>query len=100
MKPEEAINQIEELMTIDNTALVYLPDFRDAFELAVKALKEQRTHGECGTCKHFVKGGLDGNTYVCEHPDIEQDDYYNYACLMVEEKDFCSSYEPYKKEGE
>ena len=41
MKPEEAINQIEELMTIDNTALVYLPDFRDAFELAVKALKEE-----------------------------------------------------------
>lgn len=57
-----------------------------------------RPHRECRTCKHFVKGGLDGKTYVCEHPNIEQDDYFNYAFLMVEENDFCSRYE--EKEGE
>lgn len=60
----------------------------------------ERPHGECRTCKHFVKGGLDGKTYVCEHPNIEQEDYYDYACLMVEENDFCSSYEARKKEGD
>lgn len=59
---------------------------------------EERPHGECGTCKHFVKGGLDGKTYVCEHPSIDQDDYYNYAFLTMDENDFCSCYE--KKEGE
>lgn len=64
------------------------------------AARDERPRGECRTCKHFVKGGLDGKTYVCEHPNIEQEDYYNYACLMVEENDFCSSYEARKKEGE
>lgn len=99
MKPEEAIEIVQAIKFIDD-----FEDYSDrleiALDMAIKALKEQRTHGECGTCKHFVKGGLDGNTYVCEHPDIEQDDYYNYACLAVEENDFCSSYEPYKKEGD
>ena len=61
---------------------------------------EERLHGTCKTCKHFVKGGLDGKTYVCEHPNIEREDYYDYACLMVEENDFCSSYEARKEEGE
>lgn len=61
-------------------------------------LKVESKHGECKTCKHFIRGGLDGKTQVCEHPAIEQDDYYNYACLMVEENDYCSSYE--KKEGD
>ena len=56
-----------------------------------------RPIGECKTCKHFVKGGLDGKTYVCEHPSIELDDYFDYACLAMEENDFCSCYE--KKEG-
>lgn len=58
---------------------------------------EERPHGECGTCKHYVKGGLDGKTYVCEHPSIDQDDYFNYAFLTMDENDFCSCYE--KKEG-
>lgn len=57
----------------------------------------ERPHGECGTCKHYIKGGLDGKTYVCEHPSIEQDDYFNYAFLAMDENDFCSCYE--KKEG-
>lgn len=61
---------------------------------------EELPHGKCKTCKYFVKGGLDGKTYVCEHPNIEQDDYYNYACLIVEKNDFCSSYEARKKEGD
>lgn len=61
----------------------------------------ERPHGECGTCKHFVKGGLDGKTYVCEHPSIDQDDYFNYAFLTMDENDFCSCYENYEsKEGE
>ncbi|MBQ1294165.1 MAG: hypothetical protein IIY21_09010 [Clostridiales bacterium] len=59
---------------------------------------EQRPHGECRTCKHFVRGRLDGKTYVCEHPDIELDDYFDYACITMDENDFCSRYE--KKEGE
>lgn len=116
MTREEAIKQMEEFMVIDDWSLVYLPDLHDALELAIEALTEneslaktvieasellrkQRPHGTCKTCKHYVKGGLDGKTYVCEHPNIEQDDYYNYACLMVEENDFCSSYEAIKKEG-
>ena len=57
-----------------------------------KALAD-RPHGECRTCKHFVKGGLDGKTYVCEHPCIELDDYFDYACIAMEESDFCSQYE-------
>lgn len=93
MKPEEAI---EFLNTDDYESKGY----NDAVIMAIEALKEQRTHGECGTCKHFVKGGLDGKTYVCEHPCIEREDYYDYACLEVEEKDFCSYYENYEsKEG-
>ena len=42
---------------------------------------EERPHGECRTCKNFVRGGLDGKTYVCEHPHIELDDYFDYACI-------------------
>ena len=93
MTNEEALNAITAF--VENYAC---GSDLDGLKEAIEALK--RPHGECGTCKHFVKGGLDGNTYVCEHPDIEQDDYYNYACLAVEENDFCSSYEPYKKEGD
>lgn len=59
--------------------------------------EEERPHGECKTCKHFVRGGLDGKTYVCEHPKIELDDQFVYACIMMNENDFCSQYE---KEGE
>lgn len=75
-------------------------EYNDAIREAKKAPTVERPHGECRTCKHFVKGGLDGKTYVCEHPNIEREDYYDYACLMVEENDFCSSYEARKKEGE
>lgn len=101
MKPEEAIKVINTILLSVNHHVEIgqtVEEINKALDMAIEALK--KPHGECGTCKHFVKGGLDGNTYVCEHPDIEQDDYYNYACLAVEEKDFCSSYEPYKKEGE
>lgn len=58
----------------------------------------ERPHVECKTCKHFVRGGLDGKTYVCEHPKIELDDQFVYACIMMNENDFCSRYEP--EEGE
>ena len=59
---------------------------------------EARPHGECKTCKHFVKGGLDGKTYVCEHPDIVLDDHFDYACIEMNEDDFCSRYVP--REGD
>lgn len=58
----------------------------------------ERQHGECKTCKHFVKGGLDGKTYVCEHPDIVLDDHFDYACIEMNEDDFCSRYVP--REGD
>ena len=67
-------------------------DIIEAYDMSIEALKE-RQRGECRTCKHFVKGGLDGKTYVCEHPCIELDDYYDYACIAMEESDFCSQYE-------
>lgn len=73
-----------------------LRDVEMVYEIDQSPTVEQ-THGECKTCKHYVKGGLDGKTYVCEHPSIEQDDYYNYACITMDENDFCSCYE--KKEG-
>lgn len=105
MKPEEAIPLLQRGLVGEIydekgylTALGY--EALDAIDSSNCPTLVQKGHGECGTCKHFVKGGLDGKTYVCEHPDIEQEDYYNYACLAVEENDFCSSYEPYKKEGE
>jgi hypothetical protein len=59
---------------------------------------DERPHGECKTCKHFVKGGLDGKTYVCEHPDIVLDDHFDYACIEMNEDDFCSRYVP--REGD
>ena len=60
--------------------------------------EQARPHGECKTCKHFVKGGLDGKTYVCEHPDIVLDDHFDYACIEMNEDDFCSRYVP--REGD
>lgn len=96
MTREEAINAITQF--IENYA--YGNDLI-GLKMAIETLKKERPHGECGTCKHFVKGGLNGKTYVCEHPNIEQDDYFNYAFLTMDEKDFCSCYENYeKKEGE
>ena len=50
--------------------------------------EDERPHGECKTCKHFVKGGLDGKTYVCEHPDIVLDDHIDYACIEMNDDDF------------
>lgn len=55
-------------------------------------------HGECRTCKHYVIGQIDGKTYVCEHPEIQLEHYYDYACIMMDDNDFCSRYEA--KEGE
>lgn len=88
---------------LNEPGIVYHTEFGDAV-VDVEDIKNAptitpgRPHGECKTCKHFVKGGLDGKTYVCEHPDIEQDDYFVYACITMNENDFCSRYEP--KEGE
>lgn len=73
-------------------------EIRKAIDKAIEALKQERPHGECKTCKHFVRGGLDGKTCVCEHPDILLDDHFDYACIMMNENDFCSRYE--KEEGE
>ena len=67
-------------------------------EEALEVLKSERPHGKCKTCKHFVKGGLDGKTYVCEHPDIVLDDHFDYACIEMNEDDFCSRYVP--REGD
>lgn len=97
MKPEEAIdtiNSIKHIIDIDN----YSDRVEEALDMAIKALKEQRTHGECGMCKHFVKCRLDGKTYVCEHPEIQLEHYYDYACIIMEDNDFCSRYEA--KEGD
>lgn len=69
----------------------------EAMDVIREALKD-RPHGECKTCKHFVKGGLDGKTYVCEHPDIVLDDHFDYACIEMNEDDFCSRYVP--REGD
>lgn len=106
MKPEEAISLLQRGLTGEIydekgylTALGY--EALEAIDISNCKTLVQKEYGECGTCKHFVKGGLDGKTYVCEHPCIEREDYYDYACLEVEEKDFCSYYENYeKKEGE
>lgn len=77
----------------------YQYDLNDEDEHDMCALYEQkRPIGECRTCKHFVRGGLDGKTYVCEHPDILLDDYFDYACITMNENDFCSRYE--KEEGD
>jgi len=89
-----AITEDGYLVLMDECGSVVYCD-TDRFKVV---FEDERPHGECRTCKHFVRGGLDGKTYVCEHPKIELDDYYDYSCLMVEETDFCSSYE--KKEGE
>lgn len=100
MKPEEAIDILKDLWGFQKSERYAEKQIRDALELAIKALKE-KPHGECRTCKHYTKGGLDGKTYVCEHPSIDQDDYFNYAFLTMDENDFCSCYENYKsKEGE
>lgn len=56
----------------------------------------EQPHGECRTCKHFVIGGVYGKAYVCEHPELDKDDDYIYACINMEANDFCSRYE---KEG-
>lgn len=106
MKPEEAIPLLQRGLTGEIydekgylTALGY--EALEAIDISNCKTLVQKEYGECGTCKHFVKGGLDGKTYVCEHPSIEQDDYFNYAFLTMDEKDFCSCYENYeKKEGE
>jgi len=104
MIPKDAIeilksiqNGLEETRFLERCALDIAIE---ALDMAIEALKD-RPQGECKTCKHFVKGGLDGKTYVCEHPDIEQDDDFNYAFLVMKENDFCSRYEPKeKKEGD
>lgn len=70
----------------------YMTTLNEGLQTTItKAL--ERPHGECRTCKHFVRGGLDGKTYVCEHPDILLDDYFDYACITMDENDFCSRYE-------
>lgn len=38
---EEAINQIEEFMVIDDWSLVYMPQLHEALGVAIEALKEQ-----------------------------------------------------------
>lgn len=96
MKPEEAIEKVKDMR--DYIIREHSPNdvFVSNMNEAIKAL--ERPHGECKTCKHYVKGKIDGKTYVCEHPEIQLEDYYDYACILVEKNDFCSSYEP--KEGE
>ena len=96
MSRKEAIGRIQEHIRIHSKKEPFTPYLDKAFDMAIEALN--RPHGECRTCMHFVRGGLDGKTYVCEHPDLEQDDYFNYAFINMEATDFCSRYE--KEEGD
>lgn len=103
-----AVNKLREAYWSNDTER-YAQQFVEAKEIIISSIchlgytvvkEEARPHGECKTCKHFVKGGLDGKTYVCEQPDIVLEDHFDYACIMMNENDFCSRYEPREKEGD
>lgn len=57
MTREEAINELtEELMGINPNDLgrEEIERYAVAINMAIEALKEQRPHGECKTCKHYT----------------------------------------------
>lgn len=70
MTREEAINQIEEFMVIDDWSLVYMPQLHDALEIAIEALEKERL--TCNTC-HYWNSELK----YCMHTSMfkDSDDY-------------------------
>ena len=61
---EEAINQIEEFMVIDDWSLVYMPQLHEALGVAIEALKEQ---SKWAYLKEHITELRDANGYATQY---------------------------------
>ena len=55
MKPEKAIEILEEVKELDDTMYAYNPAYMNAMDMAIEALKEIQQYREIGTVEEFRK---------------------------------------------